>query len=142
MSLGRFFHPVVTVKPDELVSVVAQKLRDHRVGCVVVERNGKAYGIITDRDVAIRVVAEGLDVRTVKAEMIATLDPVVVRDLEGLETAARRMREYGVRRLPVVDERGNVRGIITADDLVRVLGRELGDLSEGFEASADATDSR
>jgi CBS domain-containing protein len=130
MSLGRFCRPVVTVKPDELVSVVAQKLRDQRVGCVVVERNGKPFGVITDRDVAIRVVAEGRDARTATAEAVATLDPVVVRDVEGLETAARRMREYGVRRLPVVDER------------VRVLGRELGDLSEGFEASADATDSR
>jgi CBS domain-containing protein len=142
MSLGRFCRPVVTVTPDELVSVVAQKLRDERVGCVVVVRNGKPFGVITDRDVAIRVVAEGLDARTATADVVATLDPVVVRDLEGLETAARRMREYGVRRLPVVDEQGLVRGIITADDLVRVLGRELGDLSAGFEASADATDSR
>jgi CBS domain-containing protein len=142
MSLGRFCHPVVTVTPDELVSVVAQKLRDERVGCVVVVRNGKPFGVITDRDVAIRVVAEGLDARTATAGVVATLDPVVVRDLEGLETAARRMREYGVRRLPVVDEQGLVRGIVTADDLVRVLGRELGDLSAGFEASADATDSR
>lgn len=142
MSLGRFCHPVITAKPDDLVAVVAQKLRDHRVGCVVIERNGKPFGVITDRDLAIRVVAEGLDPRTVKAEAVATLDPVLVRDLEGLETAARRMREYGVRRLPVVDERGDVRGMITADDLVRVLGREMGDLSEGFEASVDATDSR
>jgi CBS domain-containing protein len=108
----------------------------------VVERNGKAYGILTDRDVAIRIVAEGLDARVTQVGDVATLDPVVVRDVEGAETAARRMREYGVRRLPVVDERGNVRGIVTADDLVRVLGQELGDLSAGLEASADVTDSR
>lgn len=142
MSLGRFSRPVITARPDELVSVVAQKLRDHRVGCVVVERNGKPFGILTDRDVVIRVVAAGLDPRTTKVEQVATLDPVVARDLEGLETAARRMREHGVRRLPVVDERGDVRGIVTADDLIRVVGRELGDLAAGLEASADATDSR
>jgi CBS domain-containing protein len=142
MSLGRFCRPAVTARPDELVSVVAQRLRDQRVGCVVLERNGKAFGIITDRDVAIRVVAEGLDGRTATAESIATLDPVVVSNVEGLETAARRMREYGVRRLPVVDEDGFLRGIVTADDVVGILGRELGDLSRGFEASADATDSR
>jgi CBS domain-containing protein len=142
MSLDRFVRPVVTARPDELVAEVARKLRDHRVGCVVVERNGRPFGILTDRDVAVRVVAEGLDPRTAKAETVATLDPVVVRDVEGLETVARRMREYGVRRLPVVDDCGNVKGIVTADDLIRVLGRELGDLSEGFEASADSTDSR
>jgi CBS domain-containing protein len=142
MSLGRFSRAVVTTRPDELVIAAAQKLRDHRVGCVVLEREGKPYGILTDRDVAIRIVAGGLDARATKVSDVATLDPVVVRDVEGVETAARRMREYGVRRLPVVDEAGNLRGIITADDLVRVLGRELGDLSEGFDASADSTDSR
>jgi CBS domain-containing protein len=142
MSLGRFSRSVVTTSPDELVVDAAQKLRDHRVGCVVLEREGKPYGILTDRDVAIRVVAGGLDARTTKVSQVATLDPVVVRDLEGVETAARRMREYGVRRLPVVDEGGHLRGIITADDLVRILGRELGDLSEGYDASADSTDAR
>jgi CBS domain-containing protein len=142
MSLGRFIRPVITARPDESVADLARKLRDHHVGCVVVERDGRAFGIVTDRDVAIRVVAEGLDAKTTKAQDVATLDPVVVRDIEGPETAARRMREYGVRRLPVVDERGGLRGIITADDLVRVLGGELGDLAAGFEGGADSTESR
>jgi len=142
MSLRRFARPVVTARLDELVSVVAQRLRDRHVGCVVIVRNGKPFGILTDRDVTVRVVAAGLDPSTTRVEDVATLAPVVARDLEGFETAARRMREYGVRRLPVVDERGDVRGIVTADDLVRLVGRELGDLSEGLEASADATDSR
>lgn len=142
MSLSRFCHPVVTARPDDLIAVVAQKLRDNRVGCVVLEREGKPFGILTDRDVTVRVVAEGLDPRITTAETVATLHPVVVRDVEGLETAARRMREHGVRRLPVVDADGNVCGIVTADDLVRILGRELGDIAEGFEAGADASDSR
>ena len=142
MSLGRFCQPVLTARPDDVIAVVAQKLRDNRVGCVVLERDGKPFGILTDRDVAIRVVAEGLDARITKAEAVATLHPVVVRDVEGLETAARRMREHGVRRLPVVDAEGKVCGIVTADDLVRILGRELGDIAAGFEASADASDSR
>lgn len=142
MSLGRFSRQVITAGPDELVSTAAKKLRDHRVGCLVVERQGRAYGILTDRDIAIRVVAADLDARLTKVGDVATLDPVVVRDLEGVDTAARRMREYGVRRLPVVDDAGMLQGIITADDIVRVLGRELGDLSEGFAASADSTDAR
>lgn len=142
MSLGRFSRQVITAGPDELVSTAAKKLRDHRVGCLVVERQGRPYGILTDRDIALRVVAGDLDPRVTKVSDVATLDPVVVRDLEGVETAARRMREYGVRRLPVVDDAGMLKGIITADDIVRVLGRELGDLSEGFSASADSTDAR
>ena len=139
MSLARFRHLVVTARPDDLIAVVAEKLRDNHVGCVVLERDGKPFGIVTDRDVAVRVVAEGIDARITKAETVATLNPVVVRDVEGLETAARRMREHGVRRLPVVDAGGNVCGIVTADDLVRILGRELGDIAAGFEASAGFT---
>lgn len=142
MSLGRFVRPLITAHPDEFVEAIARKMRDNHVGCIVIERDSKPFGILTDRDVAIRVVAEGLDPRTTKAGDVATLDPVLVRDIEGPETAARRMREYGVRRLPVVDERGTLRGIVTADDLVRVLGGELGDLSASFEGSADSTDSR
>lgn len=142
MSLDRFHRPVVTARPDELVVDVARKLRDHRVGCVVLERNGKPFGMLTDRDLAIRVVATGVDPSTALAESVATLDPVVARDVEGLETVARRMREYGIRRLPVVGADGTLCGIVTADDLVRIFGRELGDLSQGFEDSADATDAR
>jgi CBS domain-containing protein len=142
MTLHRFSRPVVTVALDELVIVAAERFREQHVGCVVLARHGKPYGILTDRDVAIRVVAAGLDPSTTTVEEVATLDPVVVTDLEGVETAARRMREFGVRRLPVVDERGDLCGIITSDDLVRMVGRELGDLSKGLEASADATDSR
>jgi CBS domain-containing protein len=96
MSVDRFCHPIVTARPD------------NHVGCVVLERDGKPFGIVTDRDVAVRVVDDGLDARTTKAETVATLNPVVVRDVEGQETAARRMREHGVRRLPVVDAGGNV----------------------------------
>lgn len=76
MSLHRFARPVITARPDELVADVARKLRDHRVGCVVVERNGKPFGIVTDRDVAIRVVAEGLDPGTAHCRATTTSDSI------------------------------------------------------------------
>lgn len=142
MSLGRFIRPVVTARLEDTIVAAAEKLRDQHVGCLVVERNGKPYGILTDRDITLRVVAEGLDPRTTTVGDVATLDPIHVRDMEGVETVARRMREYGVRRLPVVDEAGALRGIITADDIVRLLGRELGDVSGGLDANVDSTDSR
>lgn len=142
MSLERFCRPVVTARLDEPVAAAAKKLRDQRVGCLVVDRDGKPFGILTDRDLAIRVLADGLDPRTAKVADVATIDPIVVSESEGLETAARRMRQHGVRRLPVVDARGMTKGIVTADDLVRMLGRELGDLAESIESSTDATESR
>lgn len=96
MSLDIFLRPVVIARPEKLIADAARKPRDHRAGYVVIERGGKAFGIVTGRDVAIRVVGKGLDPATVKAEAVATLDPVVVRDVEGLGPAAWRMREYGV----------------------------------------------
>lgn len=142
MSLDRYCRPVVTAELDEPVSAAAKKLRDQHVGCLVVVRKGRPYGILTDRDVAVRVVADGRDPDATRVSEIATLDPIVVRDIEGVATAAARMREHGVRRLPVVDEAGALRGMVTADDLVGLLGRELADLAAGIEASADATDAR
>lgn len=142
MTLERFCRPVVTARLDEPVAGAAKKLRDQRVGCLVVDRDGRPFGIVTDRDLAIRVIADGLDPRTATVGDVATIDPIVVRESEGIETAARRMRKHGVRRLPVVDDRGLTKGIVTADDLVRVLGRELGDVAAGIELSTDATESR
>ncbi len=142
MSLGRFIRPVVTAHLEDTIVGAAKKLRDQHVGCLVVERNGKPYGILTDRDITLRVVAEGLDAATTTVADVATFDPIHVRDLEGVETVARRMREYGVRRVPVVDDAGALCGIITADDIVRLLGRELGDVAAGLAANVDSTDSR
>lgn len=142
MSLERFCRPVITTKLDEPVASAAQKLRDQRVGCLIVDREGSPFGILTDRDLAIRIIADGLDPSTAKVGDVATIDPIVVRVNEGIETAVRRMRQHGVRRLPVVDERGKTKGIVTADDVLRLLGRELGDIAEGIESSTDATESR
>jgi len=142
MTLQLFHRCLVTSPPEEPVVTLAAKLRDQRVGCVVIERHGKPYGIVTDRDVAIRVVAAGLDPKGVVAETVATLAPIVVRDVEGVATAARRMRDYGIRRLPIVDAQGDLKGIVTADDLIRMLGKELGDLAEGFDFGADCTETR
>lgn len=142
MSLERFCRPVVTTHVDEPVAAAAKKLRDQRVGCLIVDRDGRPFGILTDRDLAIRVIADGLDPLTARVGDVATIDPIVVRESEGIATAARRMREHGIRRLPVVDDRGRTKGIVSADDLVRMIGGELGDLAGGLEASTDATDSR
>lgn len=141
MSLLRFFKPMVTVAESEIVEVAARKLRDAHVGCVVVIRGDHPVGIVTDRDLAVRVVAEGRDPRSTRVSEIVTYDPVVVAGTDGIETAARRMREHGIRRLPIV-EGGSCVGIVTADDLVVLLGRELADLCEGINGSADACDSR
>ena len=117
-------------------------MRDFRVGCVVVTRGASPIGIVTDRDLAIRVVAEGRDPALTQVSEIVTYDATALPRSAGIDTAARMMRERGVRRLPIVTDDGRVIGIVTADDLTILLAQELGDLGAGLDKSVDATESR
>lgn len=121
---------VVTVEPDTQVAEVARTLRDENVGSVLVTKSGKAVGILTDRDVALRVVAEDRDGSATTAEDVMSEAPVTVSPGEGFADAARKMQENAVRRLPVVDGEGDVHGIITSDDMTAVLADEQGMLGD------------
>jgi CBS domain-containing protein len=121
---------------------VARKMRAARVGCVVLTRDAHPVGVLTDRDLAVRIVADGRAAETTRASEVATYAPFVVTEEDGIETAAACMREHGVRRLPIVDAGGEVVGMVTTDDLMVLLGREIADLVGGIEESADSSDSR
>jgi CBS domain-containing protein len=141
-ALARFERLVVTARLDETVFDVACRMRDHKVGCVVVVRDGHPVGMLTDRDLVLRVVAEKLDAATVLVSSIVTYDAVTIARTDGFETAVRKMREHGVRRVPIVDADGRVTGIVTADDLVALIGRELSELSEAISGNVDGSESR
>lgn len=120
---------VVFARRNESVAQAARLMREHHVGSVVVaeERSGRVYpvGILTDHDIALGVVALGLDPerRSVEAAMSAEL--VCVRDTDGLGRAMALMRAQGVRRLPVIDASGALAGILSADDALEILAEEL-----------------
>lgn len=88
------------------------------------------------------IVAAGLDPKLTKVSDIVTHDATTVPRSAGIATAARAMRDLGVRRLPIVDEDGRVTGIVTADDLTMLLAKELGDIGAGLEGSVDSTETR
>jgi CBS domain-containing protein len=140
--LAAYLRPVVIATLGESVSAAARRLRDHHVGCLVVTREGRPVGILTDRDLVIRVVAEGLDPATTRIDDVLTYDPVTLRESDTIDAAAQCMRQHGVRRLPIVDDTGKVAGIVTADDLLVQLGRQLSALGEAIAEPADSTDSR
>ena len=143
MTLARFAaSPLATITTEHTVREAARTMRDRRVGCLVVTRAGHTAGIVTDRDLVVRVVAEGIDPATALVGDYVTYDPVTVSLHDGIETAVERMREHGIRRLPIVNEAGHAVGIVTADDLLALLGGELGALCEGIGSPADSTDSR
>jgi len=142
MSLSRFVRAVVVAADSDSIATVARQMRDARVGCVVVTHEERPIGIVTDRDLVLRVLAEERNPSTTRVLDIVSYGPFVVKETDEIETAVRVMREHGVRRLPVVDDAGKLVGVVTNDDLVVLLGRELAALAEGIADDCDASDSR
>lgn len=140
--LTRFEHGAVVAELSEPVINVARRMRDFRVGCVVVTRGARPIGIITDRDLVLRVVAEGLDPNTTLVSSVVTYDVTTLPRDAGIDTAVRLMSERGVRRLPIVTDDGRVTGIVTADDLTVLLTQELSQLGAGIRDNVDAAESR
>lgn len=142
VHLSRFERDVVTAELDETVLAAARRMREARVGCIVVVRDGRPMGMLTDRDLVLRVVAEGLDPAATPVSKVATYEATTLSRHDGFETAVRLMKQHGVRRLPIVDDEGRVCGIVTADDLIGLLGSELALLGEAIEGNVDGTESR
>lgn len=129
MSLERFCRKdLITIDADESVQVAAERMRLLHVGSVIVVQNGdRVVGVITDRDIVCRVVAERVDPETTPVRDVMTEGVAVLRKTDSVDTAVHAMRTAGVRRLPVVDDDGVVAGIVTLDDLLVLLTAELGE---------------
>jgi CBS domain-containing protein len=118
--------PVVTVASTASVRDAARLMRQKRVGALVVANGRKPKGIITDRDIVVAVVAEGLDPAEVPVGDVMQAKPAVIHEEESIGDALRVLEVEAVRRLPVVDRRGNLSGMVTLDDLLMLLGTEMG----------------
>ena len=120
---------VVFARAGTSVRAAAQLMREHHVGTIVVvnELDGRRVpvGILTDRDIAITVVAKALDADQLRVEEVTGPELVTVKLTDGVAQTIELMRAKGVRRVPVVDERGALAGIVTADDFVDLLAEEL-----------------
>ncbi len=142
MQLARFEHGAVVAELNESAAMAARRMRDFRVGCVVVVRNARPVGILTDRDLAIRVVAAGLDAEKTPILGDVTYEASTVPREAGLESVVQLMSERGVRRVPIVTEEGKVSGVVTADDLMVLFTRQLAGLGVGIRDNVDAVESR
>ena len=106
----------VTLTPSSTVKQAATEMRENDIGDVlVVNRSGDVCGIVTDRDIALRVTGAGKG-STTKLKDICTPDPVSVSGNEALERAVDLMREHDVRRLPVMDSQGKLVGVVSLGD--------------------------
>ena len=125
---------VVTVGPDTSVPEIASKLEGKGVGSVVVADGGQPVGIVTDRDLAVRIVSDERDAAGLTAEDVMSEDLCTAHPEDGFAEAAQTMSENGVRRLPVCGDDGELVGIITADDMTELLADEQQQLAEVIRA--------
>jgi len=123
---------VVTVPRNATVEEAAASMRVHHVGdMIVVDTPGSRVpvGIITDRDVAIEVVGQGLTPAKVTVGSVMSGPLLSLREEEGMLEALSRMASRGVRRAPVLDRDGHLAGLVSVDDLVPLLAQELAEIS-------------
>jgi CBS domain-containing protein len=115
------------------VAQAARLMRDQHVGFLVVHREGddlrRPLGVLTDRDIVLEVTACGIDPRSVTVEDVMTREPLIARDSDELSDVLQTMRREGVRRVPVVDSRGALVGIIAIDDLVGIVAGLICDMA-------------
>ena len=124
---------VVTVTRETPVLRCAQLMHDEHVGAVVIidDIDGKLVpvGLLTDRDIAIEVVAFDVAARAITAGDLMSGDLAMVRSTDDVLTVLATMREHGVRRLPVIGEDGSLEGIVTADNVWEVLAEAIDGLA-------------
>ena len=122
---------VVVVGRDTPLDEAARLMREHHVGSLVVAEDGngrRPTGIVTDRDLVIEVLAAGLDYRTMTAGEIMAARLISAGEDDDCLDTLKLMRTHGVRRIPVLGRKGDLVGIVTADDLLEIVAEELGDI--------------
>lgn len=125
---------VVFARRDESIAQAAQLMRQHHVGDVIVvdEHDGARVpvGVLTDRDIVVEIVAKGVDPAAVTVADAMSAEVTTARENDGVYETIEHMREKGVRRVPVVNAKGALVGLVSIDDLLDLLGDEIGSLAK------------
>jgi CBS domain-containing protein len=141
MAVGDFCRrKPCTASADESIREAAKRMDARGVGSlVVVDAEGKPVGMLTDRDIVLRVLRRRLDPdATTVGSVLQQGELSRVREAAPLELAIRRMRSDAVRRIPVVDDAGRLVGILTADDVLQLASSELAGLAAAVRSQFPA----
>jgi CBS domain-containing protein len=122
MAMNNDVRDIMTPSPHTIQSIesvmnAAQLMRKSDIGDVIVVEDEQLFGILTDRDIVVRVLAEGRDPETTPVGDICSRELTTVRPTDSVGDAVRVMREKAIRRLPVVEESGEVIGIVSIGDV-------------------------
>lgn len=139
MKIEKAMHRKATwASADTTVKEVARMMEKDDIGAVPIGKEDKLIGMLTDRDIALRVVAKGLDPATTKAEAVMTKGIVWCRLSASVEEAIHLMDQKKIRRLPVIDEDKRLVGMLSLGDIAHSVSRELS--GEVLHAVADHHD--
>jgi CBS domain-containing protein len=126
-------HKVITVDRKIDIAAAASVMRDNHIGYLIVTdaRSGGStpIGVITDRDIVVKVMAKDVDPHTLTVGDVMTPEPLTAADDDGISETLRRMRRLGVRRVPVVGPGGKLSGVLSIDDVVDHVVGQLSEVS-------------
>ena len=135
MTAGEYCNrEVVITNRNTTITEAARLMREYHVGSLVIaqKRNGGniPVGIVSDRDLVIEVLAQNIPIKSVTVGDVMSTDLATVDERETLINTLDLMLKKGVRRVIVVDEQGNLQGILTADDAIDLMAESMSDLSK------------
>jgi len=116
---------VAAADPDASVRRVALLMEERGVDAVVIVEERRPIGIVTERDMVVRVMNRSLDPGTTPVREVMTEDPIMLDASTGLYEAMKCGRDWGIQRLPIVDSNGYLVGIISLDDIIKLLVDEI-----------------
>lgn len=124
---------VITIKPGASLAEASRLMSENHIGSLVVVENSnggqKPTGMITDRDLALAMDSASKP-QDLEVSQLMRSHPITATIEDGIYETIQKMRKEGVKRLPVVDKTGALYGIVSADDLMNLLSREMSGLSE------------
>jgi CBS domain-containing protein len=133
MSLEKFCRkPLIKISPDTDITEACHLMEQNNVGSLVAEKDGKLCGIVTDRDIALRVTGARKDPQTTRVKDIMTPDPIRISVDKDIHHLTSLMHAYHVRRVPIVNGFDATLGIVTLDDLIAELGDEMSEIGKAI----------
>ena len=137
MTLENFCRkPVVKILPERNVAEACRVMEEYNIGCLIVEDDGKLCGIVTDRDIALKVAGAMRDPQQTAVREIMTTNPIRISVDKDLRHLTSLMHAFHVRRVPIVNGHDTIVGIITLDDIIALIASEMSEIgkavSDGF----------
>jgi CBS domain-containing protein len=141
VSLKRFIKRVESISPRAMVADACREMKEKNIGAlVVISDDNKPLGVLTDRDVIVRAIVEGKTAERTPVEEVMTSPVAALQADATFEEATELMCSRSIRRVPIVDQGQHLVGLVSFDDVVLLLGIELGNLAGAVGSTVAAVD--